>query len=420
MGNASLQPFNWLTTRGEAAPLNVLELYDFTNREVISPEQPLLIDFPFSPDTNLLALAIDPATGLYFSAGSQLDNGTVAIHTLPDESISQRSLFGSIKIFFYKVVLSKVGIAYTYPRLALATLSNDLEVIYETDPKKIQKALQPDTVKHILLFTHGIIGDTLEMTKAARLALTADGSPIETKVDAILTFDYENLNTRIQDNARLLKERLADVGIKAQDGKQVTIIAHSMGGLITRWMIEKLKGDAFIDRLILCGTPNEGTPLADVRDAVEVLLTFAVNGASFLKPWLFGINLLGKLGADVSVSFKQMDMVTGIYEELNDKTDPQIPYTIIAGDIRQIGLNLTPEMTLIQKLFTRLGRAATYDLLDKLVFKASNDIAVGTESILSIPGSENWTKSPVTFTVACDHLNYFINPESLRVLGRLF
>ena len=420
LGNAALQPLNWLKTRGAIAPLNVLELYEFTNREVVSPEQPLLIDFNAGADTSIVSLAFDPETGLYFPAGTQMGDGTVAIHTLPDESITQRSLFGSIKIFFYKVVLSKVGVGYDYPRLALATLADDLTVAYETDPERIREALQPDSVKNILLFTHGIIGDTLDMTKAARLAHTADGSPIETKIDAILTFDYENLNTRIQDNARLLKERLAKVGINPQDNKQVTIIAHSMGGLITRWMIEKLQGDACIDRLILCGTPNEGTPLADVRDAVEVLLTFAVNGVAPLKPWLFGINLLGKLGSDVSVSFKQMDIKTGIYEELNDETDPRIPYTIIAGDIRQIGLNLTPEMTLIQKLFTRLGRAAKYDLLDKLLFHAPNDIAVGTESILGIPGSESWTRPPVTFTVPCDHLNYFVNADSLRVLGRLF
>jgi pimeloyl-ACP methyl ester carboxylesterase len=318
------------------------------------------------------------------------------------------------------VVLSKIGIAYTHPRLALATFADDLSVSYEHDPELVREALRPNTVKNILLFTHGIIGDTHDMTKAARLALTANGNPIDTTIDAILTFDYENLNTPIQENARLLKEALERVGINAHDTKNVTIIAHSMGGLITRWLVEKLHGDEFIDRVILCGTPNEGTPLADVRDAVEVLLTLALNGVSFLKPWLFAINVLGKLGNEVSVSFRQMDMVTGIYTQLNDKTDPRIPYTIIAGDIRQIGLNLTNEMTLLQKLFTRLGRAAKYELVDKFLFKASNDIAVGTKSIVSIPGSEHWSKPPVTFTVACDHLNYFVNPVSLSILGRLF
>ncbi|GAB3929603.1 DUF7379 domain-containing protein [Larkinella terrae] len=420
MGNAALQPFNWLQTRGDSASLNTLELYDYSDRNAVSPEQPLLIEFKASVGDSFVVLAYDPSTGLYFSAGDQIGDQTVAVHTLPDESSSQRSLGGSIKLFFYKVVLSKVGFGYNHPRLALATLSDTLEVQYETDPEMIRHTLQQENVKNILLFTHGIIGDTLDMTKSARLALTADGQPIEKKIDAILTFDYENLSTRIQDNAQKLKERLAEVGIKAQDGKQVTIIAHSMGGLVTRWFIEKLRGDEVVDRVILCGTPNEGTPLADVRDAFEVLLTFAVNGASILKPWLFGINLLGKLGSEVSVSFKQMDMVTGIYGELNDQTDPRIPYYIIAGDIRQIELDLSQEMSLIKKMFQRLGRAAKYDLLDQFVFRASNDIAVGTKSILSIPGSESWSKPPVTFTVACDHVNYFVNPLSLKVLGSLF
>ena len=45
--------------------------------------------------------------------------------------------------------------------------------------------------------------------------------------------------------------------------KKFDIVAHSMGGLISRWYIEKMSGTDHIDKLIMLGTPNHGSYLCD-------------------------------------------------------------------------------------------------------------------------------------------------------------
>lgn len=44
--------------------------------------------------------------------------------------------------------------------------------------------------------------------------------------------------------------------------KQIWLMAHSNGGLVARWYIEKEGGKNFIDRLFLLGAPHDGTPKA--------------------------------------------------------------------------------------------------------------------------------------------------------------
>lgn len=46
------------------------------------------------------------------------------------------------------------------------------------------------------------------------------------------------------------------------NGKKVDIIAHSMGGLVSRWYIEKLNGKESVSKLITLGTPHYGTYIA--------------------------------------------------------------------------------------------------------------------------------------------------------------
>lgn len=45
-------------------------------------------------------------------------------------------------------------------------------------------------------------------------------------------------------------------------GSKVDIIAHSMGGLDSRWYVEKLGGNQYVDDLITLGTPHQGTYVA--------------------------------------------------------------------------------------------------------------------------------------------------------------
>jgi pSer/pThr/pTyr-binding forkhead associated (FHA) protein len=61
---------------------------------------------------------------------------------------------------------------------------------------------------------------------------------------------------------------------------QVTLIAHSMGTLISRYYVDRLGGHRQVDRMVLLGGPHAGSPKAVMNMAVpSTLLPFGVLGA---------------------------------------------------------------------------------------------------------------------------------------------
>lgn len=413
--NTFLQPYDL----SSAKQMDVLELTDVKNAGAVTPNAPIIIA-PLAArsvdEERVIPVGYDSETGLYYPLGYTDKKGHIVINTLPEETptdaaITQRSFLGSIKIYFQKVIGQKLGFAYIHPRLAIAQVKKE-EVIYEADVHKVKQQVAHAT--NILLFVHGIIGDTEGMVKCVKTELTG-ATTLEQCFDLVLCFDYENLNTEIEITASLLKQRLQEAGFREGDGKHLTIVAHSMGGLVSRWFIEKLHGDKFVDRLVMLGTPNNGSPWADVRDLADTLLTFAINGAAFLKPWMFVLSGIGKLVTGLQVTLKQMDTQTGIYSKLNDGTEVDIPYTIVAGNTQRIIPDYDKTTILIGKLFEKLKKRGVYSALDRLLFRKPNDIAVSDESIITIKGSDSWKRGkPVVYEVASDHLNYFLSLEALE------
>ena len=294
-GNSYLEPFDLVPNTRSAATVDVLELFDVKDRSVVTPEAPLVIQTPATADDNVWAIGYDEKEGIYYILGRAEEDGKVQIVTLPEETdsdaaITKRSFTGSIKIYFQKVIGRKLGLEYKHPRLAIPTINDNNTVSYESATAKVTEAVSKANT--ILLFVHGIIGDTEGMVKCIQTPLDNSGTILKNKYDLVLTFDYENLNTTIEKTAEDLKGELAKVGLKEGHGKQLVIAAHSMGGLVSRVFIEQKGGERIASRLIMLGTPNNGTPWADVRDLAETLLTFAINGSAFLKPWMFILSLV--------------------------------------------------------------------------------------------------------------------------------
>ncbi len=420
--NMYLQPFNLAPATWSGEIMDVLELVDVKNAGKVTAEAPLIIEPVASKsagDETIIPVGYDKETGLYYPLGYTNASGNIVINTLPEETdtdaaITQRSFLGSIKIYLQKVIGQKLGFDYKYPRLAIATAIGG-EVKYEAGIDAVKAAVKEAT--SIILFIHGIIGDTQGMVKCIQTKI-ADGKGLEQKSDLVLAFDYENLSTKIEETAADLKKALIAAGFERDDRKQLTIVAHSMGGLVSRWMIEdeKLKGYEIVDRLIMLGTPNNGSPWADVRDLADTLLTYAINGAAFLKPWMFVLSGIGRLVKGLQITLQQMDAKTGIYDKLNNGSMPKVPYTLIAGNTRSIIPKYEETAGLVNRLLEKLKKKGVYDALDMLLFKKPNDIAAADESIVEITGSPAWSLKPDVHEVACDHLNYFINPESLALI----
>lgn len=425
-GDAAVnEPFEFTPGNHNSPGLSVLELYDVQGREAVNAANPVKISVQqqMSAQEMVIPMGFDAETGMYYPLGHATASGEIAIESLPQESeTGTRSLLGSVKIFFQKVVLDKLGFEYKYPQLAIANFDDSgATFTYEIGSSEIRQ--QVAQAENIVLFMHGIIGNTTEMPQMLNKIKTYDGSPFQNPYDLVLTFDYENLNTEIQTTAKDLKQRLAEVGLEANHDKDLTIIAHSMGGLVARWFIEKEGGNAIVNHLIQVGTPNGGSPWSDVYQLSTALLTQVVNGAAFLQPYLLTLNLLGRFAGQLFKTLEQMDPDdSGFLRSLNDGSDPMVPYTLIAGNTQLIPMTaetMKKQANILQKALERFRNGERYyRILDDFLFDKPNDIAVAVESIYLIPGSENWQTPPKQISVGCDHISYFATPMGLEALAQ--
>ncbi len=107
-------------------------------------------------------------------------------------------------------------------------------------------------------------------------------------------------------------------------GGKIDIVAHSYGGLVARWYIEKLGGNSKVRSLTMLGTPNLGTRWADVGGFGDFL-------ASFIK---------GRRGvSDISLldQSPSSNSPPGVLWELNTNFRmPTTRYLAVAGDWKSI------------------------------------------------------------------------------------
>jgi pSer/pThr/pTyr-binding forkhead associated (FHA) protein len=71
----------------------------------------------------------------------------------------------------------------------------------------------------------------------------------------LLEFGYD-----WRQDVRLAAQRLAEAIEGWQVKAPITVIAHSLGTLVTRYYVERLGGKRFVERIILMGGPHYGTP----------------------------------------------------------------------------------------------------------------------------------------------------------------
>jgi len=431
-------PFQFTVSRGSDPGLSGLELFGVVDHTVVTPEQPLILkvdtalagsrDAMLTEYEHILPFGYDSESESFLPLGrASREDGKIRIELqrlpapTPIPVIGDRNLTGSIRIFFQKVLSKSVGSPYEYPLLAIATVADDGTVTYTKELAEVKTRVA--NAGRILLYIHGIIGDTLCMASSARCPDFTGVSappPLANHYDLILTFDYENLNTSIAQTARDLKKRLRTVGLGQGHGKQLDIVAHSMGGLVSRWFIEHEGGDKIVHSLVMLGTPNNGSPWPKLEQLALTLLAIGLNSLSVI-PW--PANILPQLVRAIeklNVTMEEMIEGSSVLEELSQSDDPHITYTIIAGNtsLSTAASQLIPGkeksrfVLLMQRLFSQnlLPRLAGLAFFDK-----PNDIAVAVESIEFVPSDRS--PQPQLQEVACDHLTYFTTEAGLRTLA---
>lgn len=357
----------------------------------------LRLDLKLAADEVLMPMVRD---GAYLMPAGDFwqdaDGSThVEVSHVPAPLVDQRSLGGALRMYFFKTI----GIEPGAP-LRLASFDGAGQARYSTDG--MIGAVK--AASRVLVVIHGIIGDTKGMLEGVHAC------GIDQGFDCVLAYDYENLSTPIDATARALKGHLAAVGIGADDGKTVTVLAHSMGGLVSRWLTEKEGGDAFIDHLVMCGTPNAGSPFGEVGKARKVLLALLALGSNFGVTLPVCGSIAGVLSASAKVTSTLEQMAPGseFITALNGSPAPVTRYTILAGNIDDYQ---SPDQAFFDALMVKITRSAPLDLLFD---SAANDIAVKTHSILldDVLGEHPATRS----NVACHHLNYFSSPAGQAAL----
>ena len=175
-----------------------------------------------------------------------------------------------------------------------------------------------------------------------------------------------------------------------------------MGGIVTRWWIKLLGGNALVSHYIQAGAPNDGAKITKLYDLMMLGLTHAIN----LVP------IPGVIKGLITALFRFADLDTiddnigvltpgsATLKELARVQAPGIPYTILSADTAKIPKSEKQRLFFLQRMLRNLG----YKIAKDLIFKEPNDLVLGVSSSRAIPHPDLVQK---TETIACDHFGFF-------------
>jgi len=296
------RPLELRPTRAVCPPGCVIEIdADVQARETITETAPLKVRLPAGSDQDaqgVLAVAFDGSL-FYPVGGARQGEEAVTVRWLPppppDEELPLRTTRGlgrTVKLYLFKVL------GLPTPSLGLHRAKFVPEEQRTQSPVATGERAHPvaggevhsrpvipgecQAGQRVALLVHGFQSDSYWMPADFSRLCHQSGS----SYDHVLTFDYESFNTRIRDNARTLAEALRAAGFGPEDGVHLDVFAHSMGGLVARYLVEVFGGDAFVDRCFLVGVPSQGTILAAAKRLVPWLGTLLLNSTLPTTPGL--------------------------------------------------------------------------------------------------------------------------------------
>ncbi|MEL7360183.1 MAG: hypothetical protein AAFN40_27085 [Cyanobacteria bacterium J06560_6] len=425
--NEHTQPLTFTAHRSIGHSVGALQLDDIHHAAAVTPDYPLtlIIDAQLAPGEAVLPVAHDGEFYIPLGYGYGEDHKTkVVLQQLPQiassagpDAASTRTISSALQIIFRKVATQtlgeslsqKLGISYEYPILAAVEKGTEKgELVKTTDFETVRDRVA--NANSIAIYIHGITDSTQTMVPSLQndcITVANTACSVGDVYDLVLTYDYESVNTPIAISALQLKQKLATVGITPGHGKTVHIVAHSMGGLVSRWLIEKEDGDQIVQHLIMLGTPNAGSPWAVVQAGLFKALGFAINGLSTVAWPLQIINGVLHTLEKIDIALDEMNPGSAFLTQLA-ASEPPIPYSIVAGNTSLIPVD--KKAPLRARLEQRIDQLAEIPFL-----KEDNDIAVSVSSICHVPAGP--VHRPQVRIVACDHLAYFVDPAGLAGLS---
>ncbi|MAI63074.1 MAG: hypothetical protein CBB87_11455 [Micavibrio sp. TMED27] len=113
----------------------------------------------------------------------------------------------------------------------------------------------------IVVLLHGILRSKLDMLPLAK-RLEAEGYDV-------INILYPSREHGLEDLTEYVREKIISASCYSTD-KKINFVAHSMGGLITRYYIHRYRPEN-LGSVVMLGTPNTGSEFADFLDDNEWL-----------------------------------------------------------------------------------------------------------------------------------------------------
>ena len=407
-----------LSQTRSAAEQQVLEITDIPPG-INLEDEPLTIQWRTRLDNHetILPVAFD---GQYFTIAGEStasdETVTMTIRSLPQpvipadgehspfsSQVQDRSLFSSLKLAFFKVVLKQEDSSYSL-RYALPA-----EGTFKPSREGILKRVMQS--KKVLLLVHDLFGDCPGMLTELDQVNHQSGNHIPELFDLVLLFDYDSLATPIESSAAHLKSALDELGIGPNDAYNLTVIAKGLGGLVVRWMIERSEGDGYFDEVVLMGTPHQGTPygkLDQFRKIAGTIMDAAINFIPSAIPFIPKILKVIKGVGEVSVTLGQIAPDTKFLNQLNSSPVPRSTYHIIAGDIRGYEIPQGGFSTFIRKKSAHLAfRDQGNDLFSQVESNLAEDLwKLRNQDVNTLP------------VLRCQHLDYLTSADGYQQLAQ--
>lgn len=158
-----------------------------------------------------------------------------------------------------------------------------------------------------VVFAHGILSNSGTWSGPWTSRLAAWGIPFQNDLN------LGRLDS-IQDNAAEIRDKVAEYKLRFGVDR-VVIVAHSKGGIDSRHFVEQSDD---VEQLVQLGTPNAGSPLADLVQA-GVVVGLGIGGAVIVN------ELAGPAGVQLTRPYM------AAYNRAHGH-NPDVRYTALAGD----------------------------------------------------------------------------------------
>ena len=158
-------------------------------------------------------------------------------------------------------------------------LATPMTLRYQRQALEIGKPLTlPQVTGKVLLLIHGLCMNDLQWQTGAQEQIVDHGAALATQLGYTPVYLRYNTGLHVSINARELSRQLEQLVERwPRAAQELTVLAHSMGGLLIRGAChcarqENLRWPEQLKNIVFLGTPHHGAPLERAGNWVDVLL----------------------------------------------------------------------------------------------------------------------------------------------------